>query len=105
MPLRSERKPRVVRPPKPAQTSSDETPSNKHNNSQLINKYTEYLLYNDILFFTWKLLPSLTAKTNPNELYIVNYLLLLEKLQLKQHPEPQFLCGSNNGNKAPPCVR
>ncbi|RZC36232.1 CBF domain containing protein [Asbolus verrucosus] len=70
--------------------------SSKHSNNQLINKYTEYLLYNDILFFTWKLLPALTAKSNPNEVYIMNYLLLLEKLQLKQHPEAQFLCGNGD---------
>jgi U3 small nucleolar RNA-associated protein 19 len=70
---------------------------NKHNNTELINKYTEYLLYNDILFFTWKLLPSLTDKTNPNETYIMNYLQLLEKLQLKQHPENQLLCEHGNG--------
>lgn len=68
--------------------------SSKSPNSHLINKYTEYLLYNDILFFTWKLLPSLTAKSNPNEVYILNFLLLLEKLQLKSSPEPQFLCGN-----------
>lgn len=68
--------------------------SNKQNNVHLINKYTEYLLYNDILFFTWKLLPSLTAKTNPNEMYIVNYLHLLEKLQLKRHEDSQYLCGN-----------
>jgi U3 small nucleolar RNA-associated protein 19 len=70
---------------------------NKHNNTELINKYTEYLLYNDILFFTWKLLPSLTDKTNPNETYLMNYLQLLEKLQLKQHPENQLLCEHGNG--------
>ncbi|KAJ8969965.1 hypothetical protein NQ317_008528 [Molorchus minor] len=39
--------------------------SNKQNNAHLINKYTEYLLFDDILFFTWKVLPSLTAKIQP----------------------------------------
>ncbi|XP_044252320.1 nucleolar complex protein 4 homolog B [Tribolium madens] len=67
--------------------------SNKHNNIHLINKYTEYLLYSDILFFSWKLLPPLTAKTNPNETYIMNYLRLLEKLELKKTDE-QTLCGT-----------
>lgn len=66
--------------------------SNKLNRGPLINKYTEYLLYNDILCYTWKLLPSLTTKANPNEIYIMNYLLLLEKLQLSQHADGQLLC-------------
>ncbi|EFA09396.1 Nucleolar complex protein 4 homolog B-like Protein [Tribolium castaneum] len=72
--------------------------SNKHNNVHLINKYTEYLLYSDILFFSWKLLPSLTAKTNPNETYIMNYLRLLEKLELRKPDEQQTLCGNETGD-------
>ncbi|CAH1178914.1 unnamed protein product [Phaedon cochleariae] len=70
--------------------------SNKQNNMQLINKYTEYLLFDDVLFFTWKILPSLTAKSNPNEVYIMNYLILLEKLNVYQNAETKFLCGSGN---------
>lgn len=72
--------------------------SNKQNNSQLINKYTEYLLFDDILFFTWKVLPSLTAKSNPNDVYIMNYLLLLEKLPVEQNNETNILCGSGEGS-------
>ncbi|KAJ8926680.1 hypothetical protein NQ314_020929 [Rhamnusium bicolor] len=72
--------------------------SNKQNNMQLINKYTEYLLFDDILFFTWKLLPSLTAKSNPNDIYIMNYLLLLEKLQVYQNNDARILCGNENGS-------
>ncbi|XP_056641773.1 nucleolar complex protein 4 homolog A isoform X2 [Diorhabda sublineata] len=70
--------------------------SNKQNNHHLINKYTEYLLFDDILFFTWKILPSLTAKSNPNEIYILNYLSLLEKLQVHQNVETKILCGEEN---------
>lgn len=66
--------------------------SNKANNANLINKYDEYLVYDDILFFTWKLLPHLTAKSNPSDVYIMNYLLLLEKLHLEQNKETQLLC-------------
>ncbi|XP_056641772.1 nucleolar complex protein 4 homolog A isoform X1 [Diorhabda sublineata] len=72
--------------------------SNKQNNHHLINKYTEYLLFDDILFFTWKILPSLTAKSNPNEIYILNYLSLLEKLQVHQNVETKILCGEENAN-------
>ncbi|CAH1104389.1 unnamed protein product [Psylliodes chrysocephalus] len=72
--------------------------SNKQNNVQLVNKYTEYLLFDDILFFTWKLLPSLTAKSNPNETYIMNYLALLEKLQVHQNNDTKILCSEGNGS-------
>lgn len=66
--------------------------SNKTNNASLINKYEEYLMYDDVLLFTWKILPYLTAKSNPNDVYIMNYLLLLEKLHLEQNKETQLLC-------------
>lgn len=66
--------------------------SNKVNTAALINKYQEFLAYDDILFFTWKVLPQLTAKSNPNDVYILNYLLLLEKLQLGRNKESQLLC-------------
>lgn len=69
--------------------------SDKQNNTSLVNKYTEYLLFDDILFFTWKLLPYLTAKTNPNDVYIYNYLSLFEKLQLQPNTDTQILCGEN----------
>lgn len=68
--------------------------SEKQNNTHLINKYTEYLMFDDILFFTWKLLPSLTAKSNPSPIYVMNYLLLLEKLQVYPNNEPNILCGN-----------
>ncbi|CAG9773805.1 unnamed protein product [Ceutorhynchus assimilis] len=66
--------------------------TSKQNNINLINKYTEYLLYDDILFVTWKLLPSLTAKSNPNQVYIMNYLMLLEKLQVFANLDTKYLC-------------
>nr|XP_023023522.1 nucleolar complex protein 4 homolog B [Leptinotarsa decemlineata] len=70
--------------------------SNKQNNTHLISKYTEYLQFDDILFFTWKILPSLTAKCNPNDVYIMNYLLFLEKLQIYPNTETKILCGIEN---------
>ncbi|XP_060521989.1 nucleolar complex protein 4 homolog A [Cylas formicarius] len=70
--------------------------SGKQNTANLISKYTEYLLFDDILFFTWKLLPSLTAKTNPNDIYIMNYLMLLEKLQICANSEAKCLCGDGS---------
>lgn len=70
--------------------------SNSLDNQQLINKYTEYLLYDDILFFTWKLLPFVTAKTNPGDTYMMNYLQFLGKLQVYKNSETKYLCTAEN---------
>lgn len=70
--------------------------SNSQDNTQLINKYTEYLCFDDILFFTWKLLPSLTAKSNPGEMYMNNYLQLLGKLHVESNNETKILCGDES---------
>lgn len=69
--------------------------SNKFNNAHLVIKFEEYLIYNDILMQTWKILPSLTAKSNPNDLYIMNFLLLLGKLHVNRNDDSQLLCGSS----------
>ncbi|XP_050293525.1 nucleolar complex protein 4 homolog B [Anthonomus grandis grandis] len=71
--------------------------SPKQNKTNLITKYTEYLLFDDILFFTWKLLPQLTAKSNASEVYILNYLSLLEKLQINPNIETKYLCSGESG--------
>lgn len=72
--------------------------SNKASSLNLINRYQDFLLYDDILFFTWKILPHLTAKRIRNDVYIMNYLLLLEKMQVQPHKETQMLC-YNEGRK------
>lgn len=72
--------------------------SNKTSSVNLINRYQDFLLYDDILFYTWKILPHLTAKRIPNDIYIMNYLLLLEKMQVQPHKETQLLC-YNEGKK------
>lgn len=69
--------------------------SNKASSVNLINRYQDFLMYDDILFFTWKILPYLTAKRIPNDMYIMNYLLLLEKMQVEPHKETQMLCYSD----------
>lgn len=71
--------------------------SNKQQNSHLVVKFEEYLVYDDILFYVWKVLPNLTAKSNPNDVYIMNYLLLLEKLQVTSNSDIMTLCTSLQG--------
>lgn len=73
--------------------------SSKASNVNLINRYQDFLLYDDILFFTWKVLPHLTAKRIPNDIYIINYLLLIEKMQVQPHKETQLLCYSEGSKK------
>ncbi|KAF5284356.1 hypothetical protein FQR65_LT13573 [Abscondita terminalis] len=64
----------------------------KQNTSYLTQKYEEYMVYDDIIFFTWKILPQLTAKSNPTELYIINYLQLMEKLPVKKNVDSRIVC-------------
>ncbi|KAF2888786.1 hypothetical protein ILUMI_17387 [Ignelater luminosus] len=66
--------------------------SSKQNTAHLINKFEEYLIYDDILCYTWKILPSLTAKSNPSDIYIMNYLLLLGKMHVQKNSETKVLC-------------
>ncbi|KAB0793602.1 hypothetical protein PPYR_13222 [Photinus pyralis] len=73
--------------------------TSKENTSHLIQKYEEYLVYDDVLFFTWKILPSLTAKANPNEFYMLNYLQLMEKMQVKRNDDPKAMCWIDGDEK------
>lgn len=72
--------------------------SSKQNTAHLINKFEEYLIYDDILCYTWKILPSLTAKSNPSDIYIMNYLLLLGKMHVEKNSETKVLCCVDEGN-------
>lgn len=68
--------------------------SSETNNTYQINKFTEYLDYNDILFYTWKSIPSIILHTNTTETYIINFLTLLEKLRINENSENKLLCGN-----------
>lgn len=66
--------------------------SSKGDMRMLINNFQEYLSYDDVLYYSWKVLVQLTAISNPNELYISNYLLVLEKLSVSPNKERKILC-------------
>ncbi|KAF5280926.1 hypothetical protein FQA39_LY17932 [Lamprigera yunnana] len=72
--------------------------SMRQNTTHLMQKYEEYFIYNDIIFFMWKILPSLTAKSNPSEVYIINYLHLLEKLPVTKNSEFKVICSIDEGS-------
>ncbi|XP_066584690.1 nucleolar complex protein 4 homolog B isoform X2 [Prorops nasuta] len=81
--------------------------SPEKNQTNLITRFQEMTGYMDALYYTWKCLPSLTPKKQPQEIYIHNLLELIHKLQLpteKDHKNPdnvvELLCGSyKNGFK------
>lgn len=62
------------------------------NNTQLIDKFSEYTGFGDVLFYCWRALPPLTPRTHPTEIFILNYLALVDKLQVPAD-EPQELLG------------
>lgn len=66
--------------------------SNKQVNTSIINKFEEYLQFNDVSFFTWKVLSPITAKSNPNEHYIMNFITLLQKLRVEPIENATLLC-------------
>lgn len=78
--------------------------SSDQNNTNLIEKYQEYTVYLDVLYYTWKILPPLTPKTHPNETFIINYLNLIDKLglpssdEISQKMEKTTFCQSENNN-------
>lgn len=51
-------------------------------NTSLIARFQEMAEYKDALYFTWKSLPALTPKKQPNDTYINNLLELIDKMPL-----------------------
>ncbi|XP_011506316.1 PREDICTED: nucleolar complex protein 4 homolog B [Ceratosolen solmsi marchali] len=70
-------------------------------NFTLIARFQEISNYSDALYFTWKCLPSLTPKRQPQNVYIRNLLEFVHKLPLPQDNNSQngtngsqeLLCG------------
>ncbi|XP_034949416.1 nucleolar complex protein 4 homolog B isoform X2 [Chelonus insularis] len=56
-------------------------------NSSLIARFEEITGYKDALYYTWKSLPSLTPKRQPQELFIKNLLELIHKLSFPKDDE------------------
>lgn len=68
-------------------------------NASLICRFQEITGYLDALYYTWKCLPSLTPKRQPQKTYIRNLLELIDKLPLPKKCEvsicenTELLCG------------
>lgn len=75
--------------------------SSNSNTSHLITSLQEYTAYSDVLYITWKLLPGLTPKAQPNsEIFIKNLLELIDKAPVEKHDGKTdtsivMLCGLN----------
>ncbi|XP_043276228.1 nucleolar complex protein 4 homolog B isoform X2 [Venturia canescens] len=71
--------------------------SPNQDNINLIARLQEITNYTDALYYTWKSLPSLTPKRQPQEIFIKNLLELIHKLPLPKDSEAQecqdLLCG------------
>ncbi|KAK0179863.1 hypothetical protein PV327_005574 [Microctonus hyperodae] len=69
-------------------------------NTNLISRFEEITGYKDALYYTWKSLPSLTPKRQPQEMFIKNLLELINKLPLGKENDgnectdnQELLCG------------
>jgi len=56
--------------------------SPEKDNTNLISRFQEINGYIDALYYTWKCLPSLTPKRQPQKVYIKNLLELIDKIPL-----------------------
>ncbi|XP_032681626.1 nucleolar complex protein 4 homolog B [Odontomachus brunneus] len=74
--------------------------SPEKDNTNLISRFQEITGYPDALYYTWKCLPSLTPKRQPQGIYIKNLLELIHKIPLPKEGEEskmsdnkELLCG------------
>lgn len=61
--------------------------SPEKDNANLISRFQEIAGYPDALYYTWKCLPSLTPKRQPQEIYTKNLLELIDKIPLPKEGE------------------
>ncbi|XP_024891465.1 nucleolar complex protein 4 homolog B [Temnothorax curvispinosus] len=74
--------------------------SPEKDNTNLISRFQEITGYPDVLYYTWRCLPSLTPKKPPNEVYTKNLLELIDKIPLPREEKAsemsdnrELLCG------------
>ncbi|XP_055547924.1 nucleolar complex protein 4 homolog A [Wyeomyia smithii] len=70
--------------------------SSERLNTHLINRFMEYASHLDIVYFCWKVLPSLAPKGfSPNSVFIQNFISLLGVVCIGEeslHDSPSYLC-------------
>ncbi|XP_020282508.1 nucleolar complex protein 4 homolog isoform X2 [Pseudomyrmex gracilis] len=63
--------------------------SPEKDNTNLISRFQEIAGYPDALYYTWKCLPSLTPKRQPQEIYIKNLLELIDKIPVPKEEDAE----------------
>ncbi|KAG5326525.1 NOC4B protein, partial [Acromyrmex heyeri] len=63
--------------------------SPEKDNTNLISRFQEITSCPDVLYYTWRCLPSLTPKRQPKEVYIKNLLELIDKIPLPKEEEEE----------------
>ncbi|XP_011863185.1 PREDICTED: nucleolar complex protein 4 homolog B [Vollenhovia emeryi] len=63
--------------------------------TNLISRLQEITGYPDVLYYTWRCLPSLTPKRQPKEIYIKNLLELIDKIPLPKEEEESRMSDNN----------
>ncbi|XP_055913925.1 nucleolar complex protein 4 homolog A [Eupeodes corollae] len=69
--------------------------STERSNRQLINRFKEYADYVDIVYYSWKMIPTLATKAAvENEMFANNYLDLIDALAVKKEmpDDAKLLC-------------
>jgi hypothetical protein len=65
----------------------------------LLSRFQEFTAYGDVLYYVWKLLPAVVLnKQHPNEIFIKNFLSLLDKIPIpketaRNKEKQELLCG------------
>lgn len=65
--------------------------SPEKDNTNLISRFQEITEYPDVLYYTWRCLPSLTPKRQPKEIYMKNLLELIDKIPLPKEEEEESM--------------
>ena len=57
--------------------------SSERSTDQLMSRFQEFTAYQDVLYYVWKLLPTIVLnKKQPNETFIKNFLNLMDKIPI-----------------------
>jgi hypothetical protein len=57
--------------------------SSERSTDNLLSRFQEFTAYEDVLYYVWKLLPTVVLnKKQPNEIFIKNFLSLMDKIPI-----------------------
>ncbi|XP_069698029.1 nucleolar complex protein 4 homolog A isoform X1 [Periplaneta americana] len=75
--------------------------SSERSTDHLLARFQEFTAYEDVLYYVWKLLPTIILnKKQPNEIFIKNFLSLMDKIPIPKQGlrnKELVLCGREGG--------